>query len=286
MAIFEVNPGSMWALIYIMMFLVLLIVTFLATWRHAHRALKAKQLLAEFSAVTSISSSEVDFPERLAIARGFISYTRIETPRGALRSGFDWYGERREETTSLPLRDLCAQTPIIVKYGPAVNALIPAVRVLKGRYRDIIISCVNTTDIHVERRLELIYSEGYARSYLNIESGKIKVKTEWIHYLVETEATHTPVRTLLEVCYAKSPIHQRLECIPLMESNRTGTIEQTINYPIVKKILFGHLSGVGFENLEELLAKFPHIFALNNTIIRLRVMRGSVVLGESTTQLS
>jgi RsiW-degrading membrane proteinase PrsW (M82 family) len=71
-----------------------------------------------------------------------------------------------------------------------------------------------------------------------------------------------------------------------MESNRTGTIEQTINYPIVKKVLFGHLSGVGFENLEELLAKFPHIFAVNNTIIRLRVMRGNVVLGESTTQLS
>ncbi len=286
MAIFEVNPGSMWVLIYIMIFLILLIVTLLATWRHARRAVKARQLLTEFSAVTSVSSSEVKFPERLAIARGFISYTRIETPKGALRSGFDWYGERREETTSLPLRDLCAQTPLIVKYGPAVNALTPAVRVLKGRYRDIIISCVNTTDIHVERRLELLYSEGYARSYLSIESGKIKVKTEWVHYLVETEATRTPVRTLLEVCYAKSPVYRRLECMSLMESTRTGTIEQTINYPIVKRVLFGHLSGVGFENLEELLAKFPHIFAVKNTIIRLRVMMGNVVLGESTTQLS
>jgi hypothetical protein len=71
-----------------------------------------------------------------------------------------------------------------------------------------------------------------------------------------------------------------------MESTRTGVIEQTINYPIVKKVLFGQLSGVGFENLKGLLAKFPHIFAVNNTIIRLRVMRGNVVLGESTTQLS
>jgi ribosomal protein S6 len=79
---------------------------------------------------------------------------------------------------------------------------------------------------------------------------------------------------------------ERLECMPLMESNRTGTIEQTINYPIVKKVLFGHLTGVDFENPEELLAKFPHIFTVNNTIIRLRVIRGNVVLGESTTQLS
>ena len=115
--------------------------------------------------------------------------------------------------------------PIIVRYGPAVNALIPVVRELKGRYRDIIVSCVNTTDVHVERRLDLIYSTGYARSYLSVESGKIKVETEWIHYLVETEATRTPVRTLLEVCYARSPIYRKLECMSLMESNRTGVIE-------------------------------------------------------------
>jgi len=72
MAIFEVNPGSMWALIYIMIFLVLLIVTFLATWRHARRALKAKQLLTEFSAVTSVSSSEVKFPERFGFPEAIV----------------------------------------------------------------------------------------------------------------------------------------------------------------------------------------------------------------------
>jgi len=158
--------------------------------------------------------------------------------------------------------------------------------VLKGRYRDIIISRVNTTDIHVERRLEILYSEGYARSYLSIQGGKIKVKTEWVHYLVETKATRTPVRTLLEVCYAKSPIYRRVECMSLMESTRTGTIEQTINYPIVKKVLFGHLTGVRFENLEELIERFPHIFAVKNVIVKLRVLRGNIVLGESSTQLS
>jgi len=78
-----------------MIFLVLLIVTFLATWRHAHRALKAKQLLTEFSAVTSISSSEVNFPERLAIAR--VSYHTLGLKHPEELSEAALIGMAREE---------------------------------------------------------------------------------------------------------------------------------------------------------------------------------------------
>lgn|GEM_PF-1450580 len=266
--------------ISVILLLVFITLSYILARKFSKRSIKSQSILSDFSIKIKVTSNKVELPEYTTIAKGTVIYTKTISPIGVAYSSVKWQGRETVSATDISLRDLCAQPPLIIKLDSTIGILMPAVKILEGAYKDVIISCLNTEDLRVDKWLEVVYGEGFARSSLSIEDGRIKARLEWVRYIAELTTRRVRVKAQVEVCYGKEP------CVPLIETSKPGITEKIVNYPVVKRVFIGYKSGSGFEGLEELLKEFPSVFGVENVNVRLRVQRSLRVVAESSTPLS
>jgi len=270
-------PTEFISLIMQTILLVFIILSYILTRKLSRRGVKVQSTLSDFSTKIKMINDKIELPEYTTVAKGTMTYTKTVSPIGAVYSNVKWRSKEIASVLNISLKDLCIQPPTIVKLGSTMSVIMPAVKILEGVYKDIVISCLNTENLHVNRWLEVVYNEGFARSFLNIGGGRIKTRLEWVHYMVES--TTGKVKAQAEICYGKKP------CMPLIEISKPGAMEKLMNYPVVKKIFIGYINGGDFEGLEELVKEFPSIFGVENVNIKLRVQRSLRVIAESSTPL-
>lgn len=275
------SPISAFAQLLVLLIIAGLSIYLLITRRR--RFARAAQALREFTAKARITSDRVYLGESVVFERGYLGYYRLGAPPRT-RVHVEWYGRGgRSRGDQVSLRDLCSEPPTVVKYDSfVINALAPAIRVLSEPYRDVVVYCLDTVDFHLERGLEAYYAEGFAKGHLKVGDGKLRARVEWVHYMWGVDKE--PVKAVLELCYAETPLYRRLECKTILEASTPGAHEHVASYPSLKKAMIGHLISIGFEGLEEVLAKFPYIYTFRG-VVKLRVSRGLKNLVETSTPL-
>ncbi len=266
--------------ISVIVLLVFIALSYVLVRKFSKRSIKIQSILSDFSIKIKVVNNKIGLPEYTTIAKGTVTYTKTISPFGVAYSNVKWQGKESASVVDISLRDLCVQPPIIIKLNSTIGVLMPAIRILEGMYKDIVISCLNTEDLYVDKWLEVIYDEGFARSFLSIGDGRIKARLEWVQYIIKSTTRRVRVKAQVEVCYGKEP------CVPLIEASKPGITEKIINYPVVKRVFIGHKSGDGFEGLEDLVKKFPSIFGVENVNIKLRVRRSLRIVAEASAPLT
>ncbi len=275
-----------------------LLLEFLYNLIHERRILerrkRALKVLRVFYSKGRVTQKCVILPEATAINRGILVFEKTLGSHDATSSEVKWLSlSGLESSGEILLRDLCREPPIIIKRGgsyPRLIVAMPAARITRGAFRDIIVSCFNTEDIYVDKWLEAVYSEGFTRFNLRIGVGEVAIKLEWYHYAVEDAELLTmqrsQVRVKAEMCSAvegRSPLRF---CTSLLEVGKPGVIEYEFKYPTTRRIFIGHISGAGFEGVEDIVKEFPRVFAVKGVTIKLRVKRSSKTVAEESSLLT
>ncbi len=262
------------------------------------RSEKALRKLYDFYNNTRITDHVIELPEPTIITRGLLELVilnRTTTTASWLITG------ETTSVTEIPFRDLCGEPLLIIKYQKRdfpVAIVTPAVKITRGAYKNIIITCLNTENFNVEKHLEVIYNEGFAKGYLSMVNGKGRIKLDWVHYVVGSVKPRTKLRTSIEICLSKKQQLKSHLCYPLLKTSKPGTVESIFEYPVIKRVLIGYISlgrlvervefnlnGTRLESIESLIKKFPYIFAVRNASVKLRVRGVFRTIAERTVPL-
>ena len=296
--------SGMEAATVIQLILLILLLLLSTTLRRGlpRRSGRALRRLYDFYNSARITDHVIELPESTTITRGLLELMILN--RATTSASWVTTGETAS-TTEIPLRDLCEEPPVIIRYQKRnfpVTIITPAVKITQGVYKNIVISCLNTENVNVEKHLEVIYNEGFAKCYLSIVNGKGRIELDWVHHVVgSTELRVKPrvkLRASVEICLSRKHQLRPHLCYSLLKTSEPGAVGHVFDYPVVKRVLIGYVSlgrlveRVEFnlnrahsESIESLVKKFPPVFAVKNASVRLRVRGVFRTIAERTMPL-
>ncbi|MEM0000534.1 MAG: hypothetical protein QXY82_04300 [Desulfurococcaceae archaeon] len=259
-------PGVITMLIQILTILLLV----LAATRRVRGGARRRAAVARLKLSTRLDKNVISFPTKQTFEAGTVIVTGTLS-RGYLYTGHwnvRWHGGKvLIEAHDLVLRDLCQKPPLVLKGGGTFTAVLPAVRITSGEFKDTLIACLNTETVNATSQVQLYYEEGFVRADAYFKPGLITTKVEWVRIPVR-EARE---RLVAEVCYEERGTSA---CMVLVEMDGPGTLESKIRYPVLVKVITTHIDGDGLEELVDSVKQLPQLLGVENVVLKLTIKRG------------
>lgn len=263
-------PGIVALVIQVLVILALVFVTV----RRVKGSARKKALVAKLKLSTRFSRNVISFPTKQTFEVGVV--TIIGTPSRGYLYAEQWNTKWRSsrvfiETHDLVLKDLCQNAPLILKSGGTFTAVLPAVRITSGEFKNTLITCINTENLKATSQVQLFYEDGFAKAEVYFKPGLIMAKAEWIRVPITEQKAHEKLVT--EICYEERGTSA---CMVLIEMSKPGTLENKFHYPVFAKVIIAHRDGSGFEDLVNLVKPLPPLLGVENMVLKLTVRRGIV----------
>ena len=262
-------------LIQVVIELIMFIVTVILGARSYARSTRGVEALKRAIKDFNIERGKVEFPDRLLLERGFI-VVNAPLEQEILRvARVKWIGLKNTvESREVSYSEVCSTPPVVVKTGASINAVLPGLRVVKGRYSGVLISCIDTRVPGVSAWAHALYGEGSVDAELSIGRGLVKTSIEWHRATPQGVYPAEPVseRVRVDVC---TVFAKKRACFKYIELAKPGVYRDSEKYPEATVLLLMHKSGRGVDELLKYITRdLPRVFVAYNPSLEIVVSRG------------
>jgi hypothetical protein len=223
----------------------------------------------------NIERGKIEFPDRLLLERGFIVVNAPVEQQVLRVASVKWIGLKNNvESREVSYSDVCSTPPVVVKTGTSINAVLPGLRVVKGRYSGVLIYCIDTRVPGVSAWAHALYGEGSVDAELLIGRGLVKTNIEWHRATPQGVYPAEPVseRVRVDVC---TVFAKKRACFKYIELAKPGVYRDSEKYPEATVLLLMHKSGRGVDELLKYITRdLPRVFVAHNPSLEIVVSRG------------
>jgi len=222
----------------------------------------------------NIERGKIDFPDRLLLERGFIVVNAPVEQQVLRVASVKWIGLKNTvESREVSYSDVCSTPPVVVKTGTSINAVLPGLRVVKGKYSGVLISCIDTRVPGVSAWAHALYGEGSVDAELSIGRGLVKTSIEWHRVTPQGVYPAKPIgeRVRVDVC---TDFAKKRACFKYIELAKPGVYRVSEKYPEATVLLLMHKSGRGIDELLKYTRDLPRVFIAYNPSLEIVVSRG------------
>lgn len=231
--------------------IVLLVAVFLLARKRLQKERVAAAASEKLVLEAKFAAQRVHLPEEARVELGYLHVTKLVSFMGTTIST-KWKSDGIVlEGASIALADLCRSSPIVVKTRDRVHVIVPAALIKTGSYAGAMLACFDTKRLHARGFIYASYDSNYARGYVEVSRGTMKVLLQYTHAPVEAGKLHLA----LLLC-ARKPTKA---CHQLAELSEAGVVEQKLTYPLAQEVLVVHKAGV--ESLLKLVNTMPPLLS-------------------------
>jgi hypothetical protein len=254
--------------------LIIIIVMAILGARSYARSTRGVEALKRAIKDFNIERGKVEFPDRLLLERGFIVVSAPLEQEILRVASVKWIGLKNTvETREVSYSDVCSTPPVVVKTSTSINAVLPGLRVVKGRYSGVLISCIDTRVPGVSVWAHALYGEGSVDAELSIARGLVKTSIEWHRVTPQGVYPAKPIseRVRVDVC---TDFARKRACFKYIELAKPGVYRDSEKYPEATVLLLMHKSGRGVDELLKYTRDLPRVFIAYNPSLEIVVSRG------------